>query len=689
MIRFKTITIKNFLSVGQVTQTVNLDSDTLTLILGENMDLGGDGAKNGTGKTTLLQAFSYALFGTAINNIKRDNLINRTNAKNMVVTLSFSVDDTEYRIERGRKPTFLKLYVNDQEQSSDSDSNDSQGDSRETQDHIERIISMSADMFKHIVGLNSYSEPFLALRANDQRVIIEQLLGITLLSEKAEQIKELNRRVKDDIQREEYRIRGVEEANRRISEQIDSLKKRQRLWTLKRDEDLNKLFTEYESLSKIDIDVELAAHRELADWNRQRELKSQRDSLVARQSSWITSRDRDLKSLKLELTKLNTVDIERELESHKNLKLWTEQNRLLMEQTSKITRLKKEIDRETGLLNQLDKEIATLSEHRCYACGQDFHDEEHTRVLSVKHAQHVELTKTISDLQHSLIELENNIVTVGDKPTTHYGTETEAIRHSAEVESVQNKIISKQLESDPYHDQLNELSEIILGPQPRTHYDTEAEAFKHSNRVASLLEQMTQRHDETDPYGEQIMEMEREGLQPVSFDLINDLTRQLQHQEFLLDLLTNKKSFVRRRIIEQNLSYLNNRLTHYLDKMGLPHQVVFQNDLTVEITEHGRDLDFDNLSRGEKTRVILGLSFAFRDVWESLYHSANLIFVDELLDNGLDVIGVENAVGLLKDMTRRRNKSVWLVSHRDELVNRVESVLTVVKENGFTTYETR
>jgi len=160
----------------------------------------------------------------------------------------------------------------------------------------------------------------------------------------------------------------------------------------------------------------------------------------------------------------------------------------------------------------------------------------------------------------------------------------------------------------------------------------------------------------------------------------------LQHQDFLLDLLTNKRSFVRKRIIEQNLSYLNNRLTHYLDKMGLPHQVVFQNDLTVEITELGRDLDFDNLSRGERTRLIIGLSFAFRDVWESLYAPINVLFVDELIDNGLDTAGVESSIALLKDMTRRRSKSIWLVSHRDELSSRVSSILRVVKEGGYSSY---
>tara|TARA_R110000822_G_scaffold45305_12_gene121287 strand:+ start:622 stop:837 length:216 start_codon:yes stop_codon:yes gene_type:complete len=62
------------------------------------------------------------------------------------------------------------------------------------------------------------------------------------------------------------------------------------------------------------------------------------------------------------------------------------------------------------------------------------------------------------------------------------------------------------------------------------------------------------------------------------------------------------------------------------------------------------------------------------------------LFIDELIDSGLDTIGVENAMAILKDMTRSRNKSIWLVSHREELAGRVSSVLQVIKENGFTTY---
>jgi DNA repair exonuclease SbcCD ATPase subunit len=235
MITLKNITLRNFLSIGQVTQAVDFDKKDLTLILGENLDLGGDGARNGTGKTTLIQGLSYALFGVPINDIRKDNLVNRTNAKGMMVTLEFNVNGTEYKIERGRKPNILKFYVNNVQEKG---SEDQQGENKETQAAIERVLNMTPEMFCHIVVLNTYSQPFLALKNNEQKDIIEQLLGITLLSEKAEVVKELIRNSKDDIQQEEFRVKAIEEANKRVKEQIDAIKRRQTLWLKKHDEDL-------------------------------------------------------------------------------------------------------------------------------------------------------------------------------------------------------------------------------------------------------------------------------------------------------------------------------------------------------------------------------------------------------------------------------------------------------------------
>ena len=110
----KNLTVKNFMSVGQNTQAVDFEQGHLTLVLGANLDLGGDdtGSRNGTGKTTIINALSYALYGQALTNIKKENLINKINGKNMLVTVEFDKGGNTYRIERGRKPNVLRLFVN-------------------------------------------------------------------------------------------------------------------------------------------------------------------------------------------------------------------------------------------------------------------------------------------------------------------------------------------------------------------------------------------------------------------------------------------------------------------------------------------------------------------------------------------------------------------------------------------------
>ena len=570
------------MSVGAATQGIDFDRSDLTLVLGENLDLGGDGSRNGTGKTTIINALSYALYGQALSNIRKDNLVNKTNGKNMLVSLDFSVNGQEYRIERGRKPNVLRFYINNEHKAAEDEA---QGDSRETQDAIERVMNMSHDMFKHVLALNTYTEPFLSLKANDQRTIIEQLLGITLLSERADAIKELNRQTKDAIQAEEFRIRAVQEANKRIEEQIESLRKRQRLWTAKRDEDVGKLEQAIADLEHIDIDAEVQAHRDLEAFH---EKKKALDDAT-----------RYIRQIDADDVKLNK------------------------------------------LLDKLKTEIGALDAHRCHSCGQDLHDDKQDELKQAKQAL----------VQETALQLLAN--------------DTQRQEHTDTIAKIGT-----------------------LGTAPTVFYDTLEQALNHRNTVETLRKDLTTRSADADPYEEQITDMQGQALQTVSYDALNELTRLQDHQDFLLKLLTSKDSFVRKKIIDQNLSYLNARLTHYLDRIGLPHTVKFQNDLTVSIEELGRELDFDNLSRGERNRLILSMSWAFRDVWESLYSPINLLFIDELIDNGLDTQGVENALALLKKMSRERHKSIWLVSHRDELAGRVENILKVIKENGFTSYNT-
>ena len=549
---------------------------------------------------------------------------------------------------------------------------------------------MSADMFRHIVALNTYSEPFLALKNSDQRAIIEQLLGITILSEKAETVKELLTASKDAIKGEEFRIKAVDEANKRILEQIDGLKRRQRLWITKKDSDLAAFIGSYDALAGIDISKELQAHKDLVTYNQNKLINQNYQALVARSTAWFEKNQREVVALKQSYDKKNSIDIEAELKNHSLVTSYNQRVKDKATQDAEIKRATADCVRYDKEIKKLEAEIAQLHEHKCYACGQELHDDQHTVVLAAKEeALQVAIGGHNTALDH-LVNLGENKIILGKMPSTLYKTEAEAFKHSSELESIRQKISDKQNETDPYADQAAELlpSVTTVGKQPVTFYDTEAEAVTHSSTVDNLLTQIENKSNETDPYDEQILDMEQKALQVTNFDTINSLTKTMDHQKFLLELLTSKDSFVRKKIIDQNLSFLNARLTHYLDKIGLPHQVVFQNDLNVEITELGRELDFDNLSRGERNRLILGLSFAFRDVWENLYKPINTLFIDELIDSGLDTMGVENAIAILKDMSRRRQKSIWLVSHREELAGRVPSVLKVVKEGGFTSYNT-
>ena len=688
MIQIRNLTVKNFMSVGAATQAIDFDRNDLTLVLGENLDLGGDGSRNGTGKTTIINALSYALYGQALSNIRKDNLVNKTNAKGMLVSLDFHINGTDYKIERGRKPNILKFYVNNEHKAAEDEA---QGDSRETQDAVERIIGMSHDMFKHVLALNTYTEPFLSLKANDQRTIIEQLLGITLLSERADKIKELNRQTKDAIQSEEFRIRAVQEANKRIEEQIESLKRRQVLWQKKYDSDLAYLVGQYDDLTKIDIELELLAHKDLAVWSARKQQQDAYTALVGRQTAWRQKQHKDIGELESAYDKLSHIDIAAELRAHTDLAAYTQRAKDIMDLEKYIARCVADEAKEQKVIDKLKADIEELKDHKCYACGQDFHDTNHETVLAAKEKALQEAALQALSTNTQWMENTDALTALGKlgiKPTTHYQTETEAIRHSSELENIQHKIDAKRVETDPYAEQLAEHTPVEVGTQPVTHYDTETQAIDHRSRMNTLLTQVNNKAQETDPYTEQITEMQQQALQVVSYDHLNELTRVQDHQDFLLKLLTSKDSFVRKKIIDQNLSYLNSRLTHYLDRIGLPHTVKFMNDLSVSIEELGRELDFDNLSRGERNRLILSMSWAFRDVWESLYSPINLLFIDEMIDNGLDTQGVENALGLLKKMSRERHKSIWLVSHRDELTSRVENILKVVKENGFTSYNT-
>lgn len=588
MIILDNIVIRNFLSVGQVTQVINLKDCGLTLILGENLDLGGNGNRNGSGKTLILQSIQFALYGTPISNIKLNNLINKTNDKNMFVSISFTKGNKQYKIERGRRPNFLKFYVDDG-LVNDPDTDEAQGANKSTQREIERVLGISSILFKHIVSLNTYVEPFLAMSVGNQRSIIEELLGLTQLSEKAEILKDRIKDIKDRIKEEEFKITAFISSNKKIQSMINDLKLKSSLWERRHKKRINKLENELLNFEKIDINKELTLHELLTEYN-------SINSNIKRDE-----RDKDGLEVTIAEAKTNYEKYLLDLENAKN--------------------------------------------HKCPTCNQYIKDDEHKSIIKNIELKIVNTDKIIKDQSKYLDVL------------------------SIDIEK--NKNIMK-------------LPKFIDKPSP--YYSNISDAYNHKTTLEKIKLELKTEYNLENPSISNIQKLEEEGLKEIDYSEMNSLIKLKEHKDFLLKILTSKESFIRKKLIDQSLVLLNIKLKDYLEKINLPHTVSFQNDLSVEITELGRDLDFFNLSRGESNRLILALSWAFRDIWEGLNSSINLMLIDELVDSGMDTQGVDSSLKILKKMSRDKNKTIFLISHREELISRVNNTLLVTKENGFTSF---
>lgn len=676
---FTNLTLKNFLSVGNVTQAIRLSENGLTLILGANTDANGGLTRNGAGKSTILQAISYAIYGKPLTKIKIPNLINNINGKDMLVTIEFERDGKVYRIERGKKKDILRFYVNGEEQKDETDA--ALGENRHTQEEIERIIGMSHTMFKHIVALNTFTDPFLKMGAGDQKAVIEELLSVTKISHRAEALSKLIKSTKETIRNLEAKIKATTEANDRINLAIQRAETQVKAWDAAREKRVLGLAEELAQIETIDFEVEIAKFDALDAWLANE--KSRRETYDAAQRE-ISLLEREAAALDAE-AKRYRAEIEKGVED--------EVRRLQAAHKRDEAAQRRHYDAAQKFgaeLEQVLADIANADGSECVCCGQQLQGTDHLKtVVANLEKKRDELSAKIDeehrhafDISTNLLGLDHDIQVLRDE-------------HAVKVEELTRKADAKKAEADTVRDKEIEWAQVAddalrslnaLGDKPVTAYRTRDDVYRARQARDGIERELEAEVGQTNPHINQITELEK-ALQPIDYEPLNEATSLFKHQDFLFKLLSDKGSFIRKKIIDQNLSYLNSRLNYYLDKLGLPHEVQFQSDLTVDITNLGRDFDFEQLSRGEMNRVIMATSWSFRDIWESTNVGCNLLWVDELLDQGTDGQGVEAALSILKGMARERGKNVFLISHREELQARIDRTLLVRKENGFTTLE--
>lgn len=212
MINFKKITWKNFLSTGNSPNTVLLNKSTTTLIIG----------KNGEGKSTILDALTFALFGKPFRNINKPQLVNSINQKNCSVEVEFSIGMKEYKIVRAIKPNAFQIWCDNELLNQDAASKDYQKVLEQ------QILKLNYKTFTQVVVLGSASfVPFMQLPSHQRREVIEDILDIKIFSTMNQLLKEKIQGTKDEIVRTEQSISLAKqrvEAQKQIIETLSQAK---------------------------------------------------------------------------------------------------------------------------------------------------------------------------------------------------------------------------------------------------------------------------------------------------------------------------------------------------------------------------------------------------------------------------------------------------------------------------------
>lgn len=353
-----------------------------------------------------------------------------------------------------------------------------------------------------------------------------------------------------------------------------------------------------------------------------REHKRHDEHVVAAKNrvvSWEQQRDQTIESLTMKLAKIDNVDVDAQQQLHTELKAkQTELTGVLDAQRKVETAIKAA----GKLITKARGDQSHLVDDKCPYCLQSFHD------TAAKLAE----CETIIADNTALIE-----------------------QLSAELESID--------------EQIEGLSKAIRELKAGIVIQNVDELVDIRNQSANIREKIEELQESTNPYLEPLDELEAVELEAVDYESINQLTTTIEHQKFLMKLLTRKDSFVRKALLNKNVPFLNSRLQEYLRHLGLPHTVQFTHELEAEISQFGRKLDFGNLSNGQRARVNLALSFAFRDVLQKIHARINVCMLDEVLDVGLDTVGVQAAAKMLKVKAREEGISLYVISHRDEIAD--------------------
>lgn len=717
MIIFKELQMQNFLSYGNDLTTIPLNHEGAMLITGINYDasVGGEYDSNGCGKSSILNAISYALYNKTISiSEKLGDLINNINKKDMYVSLTFSVHSKDYKVSRYRKNSAMGGNGVKVEELRNGEWIDITTTKPEPQ-IADDILGIPYTIFNRIIGYAAGEEPFLKQGLAKQREVIDELFGFSDLIARAENIKEDIRDLKKDLEVSESLNEEIKKEKERHVAQVEEMEEKSSKWISDTNEKMKELEGEISDISKFDFEKEEKLLNELSEKkdvlsdlfrtldDKNRELEdyeystSKFKSFRVEQEALIKRLEKDLDALDI-----SEIDFDKQIEILETIEVISEE---VSELESKHSENKRELDILNKSLDEHLKEMEHLKDNKCPYCLQQFADakekaeevlknktelseaikilsekiddlisEKTSKELEIENVESFAQFKSISEinsLQNKMERLVTSLEVEKEKKNPYEDKESDIVRVEGEKSEVNTEIKSVEREISEINESLliDDMSSLTSLKTTLKHYEESLEKLKNEeNPYEELLNNLLSYEPKEDKSKE-----------------IEELRNLIKHSEFLVKLLTKRDSYIRQALMSKYLPLLNERLHHYLVRMSLPHKVLFNSDLTVSIQQFDQEIPYGNLSAGQRARINIALSLAFRDVLQTKHNYINLYILDECLDVGLSNVGVRKTVKAIKEVAESNNLSMFVISHRDEAKESFDKKLNVELRNGFST----
>ena len=565
MIIFKKIKYKNFLSTGDYWNEINFLEKNTNLIIGTN----------GSGKSTMLDALTFALFNKPFRKINKSQLMNTVNERDCLVELEFSVNNRDYIVRRGMKPNIFDIEVN-------GNMMHRQADDRSNQKILEEnILKVNYKSFTQIVILGSSTfVPFMQLNGTNRREVIEDLLDIRIFSA-------MNSLIKDKIRVKKEKIRSLDLKKDNLKDKMTMQKN---------------FIKELEDRGKDDIAENAKKREKLGD--------------------------------EICVLIMQTEDLEDRVTG-------------LIEDQEKVTGAGEKLLKLNNLKGKLSNKVTTLTkEHKffsdnvsCPTCTQPIEEEFRLNRITDVQTKAKELKKGYKDLEETIKKEQDR--------------ERQFQQLSKEITKLNNDISKNNTHISVSQRQIRDLESEI---------QTTTEQFKNRNTEHEKLKEFKDNLKNT-------------------IDELSVHREDINHHDFAYSLL--KDDGVKTKIIKKYLPFINQQVNRYLQLMDFYINFTLDEEFkeTVRSPIH-EDFSYASFSEGEKMRIDLALLFTWREVARVKNSvNTNLLIMDEVFDSSLDGFGTDEFLKIIRYIIKGAN--IFVISHKSDLNDKFENVITFKKEKGF------